>query len=564
MSIRSKVIASVAVLFAGLIGAQIVIQDEVLLPSFSALERQAAFTSMNRIRFAFGRTLDELELTAADWGNWADVYRYTKDRDPGFVAANITPVALKQLKINAMSIIDPDGRIILSTARDLPGGEPIPLDWASMQSLPADFPWRANLRGGRSAKGFVHTNLGIMMVAGAPILDGSGGGAPRGMIVVGRLLTAPMLSQIGAQAQAVVAMVPPAGAGGTDHAVETEGSTEEFGTFRDVYGNPVLALRVDVPRDITARGRTAVLVASGCLVVAAIGVLLLLLVVLNRVVLEPLARVTAHAVAVGTGRDLAVRLEIAGDDEIARLCAEFNRMCVNVAETRRQLVDQSFRAGFAELARGVLHNIGNAMTPIGVRLSSLGSRLRTVPLADLTRAAEELASGSAAHADRARHIDLVEFLRLGCREMAAVVDGALQDLALLARQTTIVQATLAEQIGATRNEEVVESVRLPELIAQSLEIVPDECRERLTIETDESLQRVGAVRVTRTVLRLILQNLIINAADAVPVEPQIDEAVGALRAVRLFVRQIGEPDAALMIPADAEDGHAELSFNPEP
>ena len=61
------------------------------------------------------------------------------------------------------------------------------------------------------------------------------------------------------------------------------------------------------------------------------------------------------------------------------LAREFDRMVERVAESRRQLVDQSFQAGFAELAKGVLHNLGNAMTPIGVRLSSLTERLRGAP-----------------------------------------------------------------------------------------------------------------------------------------------------------------------------------------
>jgi two-component system NtrC family sensor kinase len=74
---------------------------------------------------------------------------------------------------------------------------------------------------------------------------------------------------------------------------------------------------------------------------------------------------------------------------------------------------------------------------------------------------------------------------------------------------------LSEQMRSTRNEHVIESVRLPELIAQSLEVVPDSCRQRLVIDSDESLRRIGVVHVARTVLRLVLQNLIINASDAV-------------------------------------------------
>jgi len=95
------------------------------------------------------------------------------------------------------------------------------------------------------------------------------------------------------------------------------------------------------------------------------------------------------------------------------------------------------------------------------------------------------------------------------------VRAAQEDVTVMSRQTTAVQSMLVEQMRAARNEHVIEPVRLTELLSQSLEIVPDACRQRLTVDTDETVRRLGVVRVARTVLRLILQNLIINAADAV-------------------------------------------------
>jgi signal transduction histidine kinase len=62
---------------------------------------------------------------------------------------------------------------------------------------------------------------------------------------------------------------------------------------------------------------------------------------------------------------------------------------------------------------------------------------------------------------------------------------------------------------------VLEALELPAVINQSLEIVPDACREHIRIELDRSLHAIGPVRMARTVLRLVLQNLIINAAEAV-------------------------------------------------
>jgi two-component system NtrC family sensor kinase len=512
MNIRTKMISLLALLFTVLIGLEITVQKQVLMPSFAELEREDAETSMKRIRFALDAAQESLELTAADWGNWADLYQFVQSPNRAFVSANINPVALKQLKVNAMLIVGLNGDYVLSTARNLDTGEPMELDLAARKSLPEDFPWRKNLADGKPAKGLLQTNRGVMMIAAAPVLDGSGTGQPLGMVLMGRLLTATQVQMIGAQAQASVAMLPTRPSSGREEIAETAGATQIIKPFADVYGRPLVSFRVEVPHGITARGQGAVTYASLYLIGAAVTVLILLVIALNRIVLKPLARVTRHAVAVGNGSDLTVRLNLAGQDEIARLAREFDRMVERVADSRRQLIDQSFQAGFAELAKGVLHNLGNAMTPLGVRLSKLADRLRDAPAGDVELAFTELTKENEPSARRA---DLEQFLRLACRELAARVKEAQGDVAVVQRQATIVQTALSELMRSTRNTHVVESVRLPELVAQTLEIVPDACRQRLVVDSDESLRKVGAVQVARTVLRLILQNLIINAADAV-------------------------------------------------
>jgi two-component system, NtrC family, sensor kinase len=512
MNIRTKMISLLALLFAVLIALEIAVQKQVLMPSFAQLEREDAETSMKRIGYALDMTLENLETTAADWGNWADVYQYVQTPNVAFVNANITPVAMKQLKVNAMLIVDLNGRYVLSSARSWDTGEPLDIDLIARKSLPADFPWLKNLQQGKSARGLLRTNRGAMMIAAAPVLDGSGSGQPLGMVLMGTLLSPAQVQMIGAQAQASLSMSQDHLSTGAGEIDETASATRIYKTFVDVYDRPLMSLRVDVPRRITARGHGAVTYASLYLIGAAITVLLLLVIALNRIVLKPLARVTRHAVAVGQGSDLMARLDLPGQDEIARLAREFDRMVERVADSRRQLVDQSFQAGFAELAKGVLHNLGNAMTPLGVRLSRLADRLRDAPADDVERAFAELAQEAPGSARRA---DLQEFLRLACRELAAGVKDARSDVAVVQRQSTIVQTALSELMRSTRNAHVVESVRLPELVAQTLEIVPDAARQRLVVDTDESLRKVGAVQVARTVLRLILQNLIINAADAV-------------------------------------------------
>jgi two-component system, NtrC family, sensor kinase len=512
VKIRPKLIALIAGIFLVLGLVQILIEKRIVMPSFAELERAGAHTAMRRIDSALTQIIDRIAISATEWGNWDETYGYVAKPNPQYVAANVTDIGLRQLDINVLMLVTTEGRIIISRDFDLTTGRPLHLDIAARKSLPQDFPWRRQVREGRPVQGLLQTNRGILMLAGEPVLDGYGHGPSRGMMFMGRLLTNAVVADIGAQAQSELMMLPAASSAAPERLEESEGLTRVYRSYSDIYGRPVMQLRLDVPREITLRGRAAVSYASACLMAAAVMVVILLVVVLNRMILQPLALVTRHAVAIGEDRDLSTHLNLERRDEIGVLAGEFDRMMDRVAESRTQLVDQSYHAGFAELAKGVLHNIGNAMTPIGVRLATLGDRLRNAPAEDAAEAATELQQGVT---DPERSADLREFLRLACRDLAATLRAAQEDVALMTRQTTAVQTTLAEQMRSTRNEHVIEPVRLTDLVAQALEVVPDSCRARLRIDTDDKLRKTGVVRVARTVLRLVLQNLIINAADAV-------------------------------------------------
>src|ERR1700730_9785576 len=107
MNIRPKVTALVASLFVILGIAEILVAKRILLPSFGELERADAQIAMRRIRNALDLDIDRLALSATDWGNWADTYRFVQDHNRDFVASNMTQVALKQLDVDTMLVVDP-------------------------------------------------------------------------------------------------------------------------------------------------------------------------------------------------------------------------------------------------------------------------------------------------------------------------------------------------------------------------------------------------------------------------------------------------------------------------
>lgn len=533
MNIRWKVTALVAALFMVLCVAEIFVAHMVIMPSFAELEHTDANIAMRRINYALDTTLDQLVLTATGWGNWTDAYRFMQEHNRTFIDENFSVGALKQIEVNVLTFVDPEGRCVTSGTVDFHSDRPLNLDFMSGGALAADFPWRAQFRDGRAVKGLLQTNQGILMLAAAPVLDGYGQGPVRGTVLLGRFLTAPEIERIGAQAQVNLSMLGPRNSAPPVQLIETAAATQVYRSYDDIYGRPIMTLRVDVPRNITHRGDLAVRYASLYLAGAAVIVLALLILILDAVVLKPLARVTRHAVAIGEGKDLTTRLDSQGNDEIGVLAREFDRMVARVAEARNKLVDQSFQAGFAELAKGVLHNLGNAMTPIGVRLAGIRGRLRSAPIEDVEQAIRELRGGAV---DPQRRADLEEFVLLACATLASTLTSMEEDVEVMSRQTSIVQTALNEQMGASRNKQVAESVRLTDLIAQTLEVVPDAARQRLRLDADVSLTKLGPVKIARTVLRLVLQNFIINAADAVR---ESGKPRGTLRIAADIVRDAG-------------------------
>jgi sensor domain CHASE-containing protein len=509
LKIRTKVIVLLSAVFLVFALVEWGVGEELLLPRFEQIERDNALTAMKRIDAGVTQALEVLQVSATDWGNWADTYRFMLDHNADFAAQNLNPVSMRQLHLTALAFIDLQGNIIWSHSMDPESSAPLPLDLLARSELPADLPWLQNLRSSAAAYSLIGTNHGVLLAAVAPILDGFGHGPSRGLVLMGRLLTAAEIAEIGTKAHTAVAVVAqrPASA-----VVSDEHTTHVFKAFTDLYGRAILTLRVDVPRTIIANARTTVNSAMGFTIGAAVAGLLFMLLVLNRTVFDPLAHVTRHAVAIGAGDDLSPRLNLQRSDEIGALAREFDRMVAQVAESRRQLIDHSFHAGMAEFSRGVLHNIGNAMTPLSVRLAKLQERLRAAPLADVERALCECSRGQVA---AERQADLDQFLRLASGELAEHIKAADADVGMMIRQAAMVQNALSERLPSTHAPTVLESVELPAMIHQSLEIVPDVWRERIDIELERSLQLVGPVRIARTVLRLVLQNLIINAAEAV-------------------------------------------------
>src|SRR5262249_31199077 len=214
----------------------------------------------------------------------------------------------KELIADVAVVEDLNGDFLTAGAFDLRSGQPLDLQVIRTKAFDPPFPSRDDLINGRQASGFLHTEHGVLMLAASPILDGRGQGPTHGTVVMGKLLSTAEVARISAQVQSKVLMSAPARGSTRQSMAQTAEVTQISQTYNDLHGIPVVRLTVELPRDITASGQSAVQYASMYLIGAAVLVVILLAVILNRVVLNPLDRMTRHAVELGRNEDLTTRL----------------------------------------------------------------------------------------------------------------------------------------------------------------------------------------------------------------------------------------------------------------
>jgi signal transduction histidine kinase len=137
-----------------------------------------------------------------------------------------------------------------------------------------------------------------------------------------------------------------------------------YGLIRDVYGNPILVARIDMPRDIYKQGLSTInyflLSFIGLTVVFVAAILLLM----ERTVLSRVVRLTKAVRNVGSNRDPKTRVPADGNDELTGLAKSINGMLTDIEDKTSRLRKAEHLAAIGQLAAMVGHDLRNPLTGI--------------------------------------------------------------------------------------------------------------------------------------------------------------------------------------------------------
>jgi signal transduction histidine kinase len=295
---------------------------------------------------------------------------------------------------------------------------------------------------------------------------------------------------------------------------------------------------------------------TGLLAVVCILISLLASVLYARHVVRPILQLQAVVERVAGG-DLTARAAISSRDEIERLAGAFNQMAdmilrrdhelsegkrylelrvaertlelraqvvakddalAELAEAQKRLIDLSRISGMAEVATGVLHNVGNVLNSVNVSATIVGDHLRTLRIGQIAELVGILQD---------RKNDLSEFLTNDARGqrilpyMGNLANHLEQERGQLGKEVTSltqhithIKEIVAMQQTYARSSGVYEKFALTDLMEDVLGITRPSF-ERHSVALHIQNEDLPPITTDRHKVLQILLNLMRNAKDAV-------------------------------------------------
>lgn len=233
------------------------------------------------------------------------------------------------------------------------------------------------------------------------------------------------------------------------------------------------------------------------------------------------------------------------EDITARKEAERERDALN-----RRLIEASRQAGMAEVATGVLHNVGNVLTSVNLTVHDLQERLQKSRIAHLQRAVAMIQAEQPRLAEflteDASGKQLPGFLERLSAHLVEEKERQSADLEKLAGHFTHIRDIIVTQQSSARMLGLVEDVPPYQLVEDALRLSA-ESFSRHGIEIRRDFAVTGSVRADRHKVLQILVNLLRNAKDAV-------ERRADVRCVTIAISAAGNGEAVAIVVRDNGEG----------
>jgi PAS domain S-box-containing protein len=352
MSLRKQTLIIIGATILGLLLILYTTSRVILLGSFTRLEEQNTHQEVARVLDNLSEDLDRLSRTAKDWAAWDDTYAFIGGTYDGYVNDNLTDSVFTNLGINLMLFTDSSGRLVYGKAFDLLGEREVTIPESLQEYLGADAPLVRHPDVESSVTGYLLLPEGPILVASQPVVTSAGEGPIIGALIMGYYLNSEQVERLAEKTHSSVTVYRlddpqlPSDFQAARAALSDQSpilarplnakSMAGYTMLNDINGEPILVLRIDMPRDIYQQGQASISYFVGSLAIVSLVFGIVTLSLLERRILSRLANLSARIGRIGESGDLSMRMPVAGHDELSELAGTINWMLDRLQESEEK------------------------------------------------------------------------------------------------------------------------------------------------------------------------------------------------------------------------------------
>ena len=358
MSLRKKAILMICVGFAAALVIAFGVSQTILMKRFAGLERENTSQNTQRAVSALYKDFSSINIAfdqeAFDSGSFA----WVQDAEGTHLEMSMDGPSFAVLNINYVAFIVASGQTIMGTGYDLQTGESIPFPAGFVEELRRIDNWLSVSpeHDNTSATGILVLPETALLVQSFPVDVDTMYGHIQGRTVFARLLDAIEVGRLAEQTHLSLALYRWDDAQMPDDflaaqsglSVESpvvthplsESTVAGYGLLNDVYGNPAMIMRADMPRDIYHEGQQTVFWLIAYLAAIFVGFALAVIIMMNRVVLSRLLGLSRGVETVRETGNLTKRVAVEGKDEVSRLGMAINGMLASLDTSQRELAER--------------------------------------------------------------------------------------------------------------------------------------------------------------------------------------------------------------------------------
>ncbi len=352
-SLRKKTLLIFSLTILCLIGIMYATSRVILLKSYARLEEEHTRQNVKRVSSFLSEESTQLDRVVFDWSSWNETYAFIQGKNPDYVKSNLVNYTFANLRLNLLLFINSTGEIVYEKGYDLEQNKEFTIPSILASRLKATGYQARNPNEESCIKGVLLQSDSTIFISSRPILTSEDKGPAMGTVIFGRYLNSREVERMQKATQLSLITRPfndvnlPGDFQAIKHSLLKNNliyvqplsadSIAGYALIKDIYDDPALILKVDMPRDIYEQGRRSISYSILSLLVVRLALGGIAFYLLEKQVLSRLAHFTRSVTNIGTSGDLSKRVPETGKDELFTLAGAINGMLLALEHSEKTL-----------------------------------------------------------------------------------------------------------------------------------------------------------------------------------------------------------------------------------